>query len=126
MTLDNKMIKVISWLEYLVGSQCYNPNSYDGWNNTEGREFRYPLSIPNSEGRYMKVRGTVTDKCAIYGPPFEIDVTPETIETMRYRFGSNELFIGRGIINVLRYLEWRYGIDFNELESQVPPEKDKR
>ena len=29
---------------------------------------------------------------------------------MKYRFGSNELFIGQGIIKAMTYLEERYGI----------------
>ena len=35
---------------------------------------------------------------------------------MKYKFGSNELFIGMGLIEVLEYLEKRYNIDFNEME----------
>ena len=38
---------------------------------------------------------------------------------MKYKFGSNELFIGQGFIKIMEYLELRYGIDFNELETQV-------
>ena len=39
------------------------------------------------------------------------------IHFMKYKFGSNELFVGRGIINILEYLENRYKIDFDELEQ---------
>ena len=40
----------------------------------------------------------------------------EALTFMKYKFGSNELFIGKGLQNVLNYLEDRYGLDFAELE----------
>lgn len=40
MKLNNKMSSVIADLEQLIGSECYNPNSYDGWNDVDGCEFR--------------------------------------------------------------------------------------
>ena len=33
MKLTKKMFKVMADLEYLIGSECYNPDSYDGWND---------------------------------------------------------------------------------------------
>ena len=38
------------------------------------------------------------------------------IKYMKYKFGSNELFIGNGLIKALEYLEKRYDLDFSELE----------
>ena len=38
---------------------------------------------------------------------------------MKYVFGSNHLFVGKGLYNVLSALEKRYGIDFNELEEKL-------
>ena len=38
---------------------------------------------------------------------------------MKYKFGSNELYIGKGIIGILEYLEKRYGLDFNQLEKNT-------
>lgn len=37
---------------------------------------------------------------------------------MKYKFGSNELYIGQGLMNVLEYLEDRYGLDFEKLENE--------
>ena len=34
MKVTKKMCKVIADIEYIIGSECYNPNSYDGWNMT--------------------------------------------------------------------------------------------
>lgn len=36
---------------------------------------------------------------------------------MKYVFGSNHLFIGKGIYNILNELEKRYGLDFNKEEE---------
>ena len=113
MKLTPEMSKIVAELEYLIGSECYNPNSYDGWNDIEGCDFRYPISLPNNEGKYKKIRGNLNTS-----PLLTIDeITPSSVSYMKYRFGSNELFIGKGIINVLNFLEKRYGISFNDLEA---------
>lgn len=112
MKLDESMCDVIAELEYQIGSECYNPNSYDGWNDIEGCDFRYPINVPNEDGEYIKIRGKINDSYSLG----KENITPDAISYMKYRFGSNELFIGRGIVNLLNYLEERYGIDFNELE----------
>lgn len=113
MKLDKKLCKVIADLEYIIGSECYNPNSYDGWNDIEGCDFRYPINVPNSKGDFTKLRSSINSSYVID----EKDITPEAIKYMKYKFGSNELLIGRGLINTLEYLEKRYNIDFNELEA---------
>lgn len=115
MKLDSNMIKLIAHLEWLIGSECYNPNSYDGWNDIEGCSFRYPINVPMEDGRYVKVRSNINDTVMLN----EKDITSSSIEYMKYKFGSNELFIGQGLIKIMEYLELRYGIDFNELETQV-------
>ena len=53
MKLNRSMCELIAELEYIIGSECYNPNSYDGWNDVEGRSFRYPINVPDSEGEYL-------------------------------------------------------------------------
>ena len=113
MKLTKNMFKVISDLENIIGSECYNPNSYDGWTYEQGKEFRYPVNIRDKKGDYVKIRSS------IIGTPLlgKDDLTAEAIHNMCYRFGSNEMNIGLGLINVLEYLEQRYGLDFNELEK---------
>ena len=115
MKLTKKMCGVIADIEYLIGSECYNPNSYDDWNDIEGCDFRYPVNVPNEAGEFTKIRSKITDSYLLEPK----DITPKSIKFMKYKFGSNELFVGRGIINTLEYLEKRYGIDFNELEKKV-------
>lgn len=113
MKLDKQMCALIADLEFIIGSECYNPNSYDGWNNIEGCAFRYPINIPNSKGNYIKIKTNINKTLFIN----EDVITPNAISHMKYKFGSNELHIGRGIIKLLESLEERYNIDFNELEK---------
>ena len=120
MKLDEKMSKVVADLEYCVGSECYNPNSYDGWNDIEGCDFRYPINFPNEKGDYKKIRGNLVET------PFleEEDINPNTVTFMKYKFGSNHLYIGQGIINIMSYLEERYHLDFNKLEDEIIKQND--
>jgi hypothetical protein len=112
MKLDKETAKLICELEYLIGNECYNPNSYDGWTGDEGREFRYPVHIlANKEDTELtKVRGNIADRIP--------NVSSDAIGTMKYKFGSNHLFVGEGIRKILEELESRYGLDFNKLEKQ--------
>lgn len=43
---------------------------------------------------------------------------------MKYVFGSNHLFIGKGIYNILSELEKMYGLDFNKMEEELGKDKD--
>lgn len=113
MEITNKTAKLIADLEYLIGKECYNPNSYDGWNDIEGCDFRYPINVPNDEGKYQKIRSRITNSYLID----DKDITPSAVKYMKYKFGSNELYVGKGIINILEYLEERYNIDFEKLED---------
>lgn len=113
MKLDKKMSKIIADLEYLIGSECYNPHSYDGWHDIEGCDFRYPINVPLNENEYIKLRGSITNSYSFD----QRKLTPNTVKYMKYKFGANELFIGLGLIKVLEYLEERYNLDFNELEN---------
>lgn len=107
MYLDENIAQLIFDIEYEIGSECYNPNSYNGWTGEEGCAYRYPVKIYDDEFDGLAIhKGRIYDNCA------------DNINTMKYTFGSNHLFIGNAIINVLNMLEDRYGIDFNELEDE--------
>lgn len=115
--VNKEVCKLIAELEFLIGSECYNPNSYDDWNDIEGCSFRYPINVPDKLGNYSKYRGKIKN----YGY-FESDDINEilnSVQYMKYKFGSNELYIGNGIINVLSYLEERYNLNFIELENKI-------
>ena len=90
---------LIAQLEYEVGIECYNPNSYDGYTGIEGLGYRYPVKVYQNEDM-RTYRGLITS------------ISPSEVHTMKYVFGSNHLFIGKGIYNILNELEKRYGLDF--------------
>ena len=113
MKLDKKMCKVVADLEYCIASQCFNQNSYNPVKRCYGRFFRYPINFPVHDERYTKIHSNINEAFYIEDEA----ITPDAINGMIYKFGGNELLIGKGLIEVLNYLEERYGIDFNELES---------
>ena len=119
MKLDKKMAKLICELEYRIGSECFNPNSYDGWTGEEGAEFRYPVVI-----RARKDDEVLTKTRANLAREYP-RIGCDAIGTMKYVFGSNHLFIGNGIKRLLEELEERYNLDFNELEEQRRSKKEK-
>lgn len=96
---------LITRLEYEIANSCYNPNSYDGYTGEEGCEFRYPVWVYQN-GEEERYRGVINN------------LKPEEINTIKYKFGSNHLFIGEGLIKILEYLEERYQIDFDKMEKK--------
>lgn len=103
MKLTKATTELICELEYIIGNQCYNPNSLNGYTMEEGCEFRYPVSYENKDGVDTRTRYKITD------------IDKSKINTIRYKFGSNHLYIGIAIKDVLETLENKYGLDFNEL-----------
>lgn len=110
MKIDGKMADLICELEYIIGKQTYNPNSYNGWTGEEGCSYKYPVSFCKNKESLEK-RELVKTKSKIK----HVDV--ECIKTMKYAFGSNHLYVGDGLTEVLEFLEARYDINFNELEK---------
>jgi len=103
MKLTKATTELICELEYIIGNRCYNPNSLNGYTWEEGLEFRYPVSYENKEGDDTRTRSRIKD------------IDKSKIGTIRYKFGSNHLYIGEGIKEALELLETKYGLDFNEL-----------
>ena len=112
MLLNKEIVELICSLEYCIGSKCFNPNSYDGWTGDEGCEFRYPVNF-----RASKDDENITKTKLNVGYLYH-DLDEDAIRTMKYIFGSNHLFIGLGILDILEKLENRYHLDFNELEER--------
>lgn len=109
MEIDNNIANLICELEYKIGNQTYNPNSYNGWTGEEGCGFKYPVNYCISKSDLEEHKQTKT-RSKINA------IEPECIGTMKYAFGSNHLYIGNGLVEALKYLEELYQIDFNELE----------
>lgn len=117
MIIDQNMVNLICNLEYYIGSECYNPNSYDGWNRTWGRSYRYPVHFICNEK-------DPTEASTKYWAT-HYNINPDQIKTMKYKFGSNHLFVGQGLARVLGVLEQRYGLDFNKLEEEYQSKDDE-
>ena len=108
MKLTKETAELIYDMEYIIGSRCENPNSYNGYTDEEGCNFRYPVHVYRS----------LSDKEAIKFRSRVMGIAdPEMVETMKYKFGSNHLWIGTALEEVLDMLEERYGLDFNKLEE---------
>ena len=65
MKMDKNTMKIISDMEYIVGNQCYNPNSYNGWTSEEGCSYRYLVysAQKDEQSNYIaeKYRGKIRD-----------------------------------------------------------------
>lgn len=109
MKVTPEIAALIARLEYEIGRECYNQNSYDGYTGIEGAAFRYPVTV-YQDGDLRKYRYIIPA------------ISPDEINTMKYVFGSKHLFIGNGICNILNMLEKRYGIDFSKMEDEIKKE----
>lgn len=108
MKVHKYMCPLMADLEYIIGSTCYNPNSYDGHTGDEGCAYKYPVVIPTQP---YKTKTKINLNYALRG-----ELSPDDVWLMRYEFGSNHLYIGQSLIKLLEYLEDRYNISFNDLE----------
>lgn len=107
MKLKKATIELICELERIVGGSCYNPNSFDGWTLEEGRSFRYPVTYQDKNGKNFKTKYSVEN------------MDKEHINSMRYVFGSNNIFIGSAIVKILERLEQKYDLNFDELVKKT-------
>lgn len=106
MELDNNTVRLIESLEYIVGKNFYNPNTSDRYRVKVGCTFRYKVTMQDADnGKKYDYKGKI------------YDASPETIGTIHYETGSNHLYIGDALVEILNYLEERYDLDFNELET---------
>lgn len=111
MKITNETAQLVADLENIIGRKCYNSSSYNGYTGEHGAHFRYPVKYPNTKGTITKSRGT------------KKDINLDKVDKMRYCFGANELYIGKGIIGLLNELEQRFDISFEELLEE---EKEQR
>lgn len=104
MEVNQDIMNLICRLEYRVGEMCSNSNSYNGWTDEWGADFRYPITI-DGVGKFK------SNICWL-------EVGPEHLKDMYYKFGSNEMHIGYSLKHVLEELEDLYGLDFVKLEAE--------
>ncbi len=98
--VNNARKALLIELESMIGSECYNA-SIQNWGpggvfEGEGREFRYPITFRDDEGRKIKKRYV------------DGDMNADTVLGGYYAFGANELHIMNGLNRVLDYLEREY------------------
>ena len=118
MIVDKDTARLICKLEYELGSQTYNPHSYNGWTGEEGCGFKYPVKYCKNKNALIKQELTKNKNEINY-------IDPQCINTMKYAFGLNHLYVGKGIIKMLECLEEVYNIDFNKLEQKRLEKKKK-
>ena len=106
MKLTKATTDLICELEHIIGNQCYNPNSLNGYTLEEGLEFRYPVWYEDKDGHDTKTSFKIRN------------LDKSKINTIRYKFGSNHLYVGEAIVEALEFLENKFGLDFNELAKQ--------
>lgn len=117
MKITKDIVRLICELEHEIASECYNPHSYNGWTDEEGCAFTYPAYYDEVED-HTKEHYTRYPHWNVSNDKDNIRrIDAENIKTLKLKMGANHLYIGKGIINILNFLEKRYNIDFNELET---------
>ncbi|MBE5824422.1 MAG: hypothetical protein E7308_10175 [Butyrivibrio sp.] len=103
MRITDNVAMLIADLEPCIGGNCYNGSSYNGWTGEYGKHFRYPVTYPTTDGSFRKSKYTKEN----------LDL--KCVERMYYKTGTNEIYVGAGLVEVLEELEKRFDIDFNKL-----------
>lgn len=117
MEINQNTFALLCELEELIGDSCNNPNSYEGDSYVEGCFFRYPLTINQEDNEGMPHERKIKDNLAKYNT---YNISPEELKKARYKFGSNHLYIVKGLRKALTFIEKRYRIDFEKLERSLP------
>lgn len=81
--------KLLCHLEYIVGKHCYNKN-FNG-----GMSYRYPVKYVQNGQRWVTRGG-------------ETKLQEKEIDSMYYEFGTNRLYIGEALDEILKYLMEHY------------------
>lgn len=114
-------------LEHTIGSECYNGNIQNfgpgGVWEGEGRDFRYPVSFINKEGKKEKYRGKLPFTESSSGEMGYCILGEERFQSAYYAFGANNLQILRALSLCLERMEQRFGIDFDELLKEETKKK---
>jgi hypothetical protein len=91
-------------MESLLGNECYNGSIQNygpsGAREADGRSFRYPVMLRDSEGNKTKVRDPFIPSAA----------TDEMVRSGYYVFGANQLDVMAGMEKILQYLEKNHGL----------------
>lgn len=107
--ISPELMKVACDLECLIGTNCVN-HKYDREN------YRYPVHIPNPHDEWKpdKYQYNLNNYLEVRRGRW----TYEEFSRTFYKFGSNEIRVGKAVLEILNYLEKHFGIDFEELERE--------
>lgn len=134
MEINDNIIELISELEYIIANSTIDNAAFIGNGvTTKGYFYRYPVWIStrkDSDKPNVKINGEhkVHNHKEFSGVYYDENhnivhktrnVTPDEIKTMQYMFGKYRLLIGDGLTEILKFLENRYSINFNELEEKI-------
>lgn len=101
--MNKKRLELLMTLESIVGNECYNANTQNwgpgGRFEGRGREFRYPLTVIEKDGKKAKLK-------------LGERLSTEVAATGHYAFGANQLHIIKALDQVLRYLEENHQLKF--------------
>lgn len=95
--------KLMSILELIVGRNFENRQDRGNF------YFRYPVTFEKDGKQYKTLEdGRMPD------------ISLEMLDSVQYVIGANSLHIGRALLDVLKFLEYRYigDLDFSELERK--------
>ncbi len=78
MGINNITADLVSELDYISGSECPNPNSYDGYLDRKRREFRYPVVVSKHGTDVKKIAYNTRQKLL---QSYFYDIKPEYFKT---------------------------------------------
>ena len=108
MEITANVARLIADLEPCIGRKYYNANSYNAWTREYGKHYRYPVTYPTKDGLFIKSKYS------------KENLDFNRVEEMFYQTGSNKLYVGEGLAEVLEELENRFDLDFNKLIEETP------
>ena len=91
-------------MESILGNECYNASIQNygpgGVRESDGRGFRYPLTVRETDGSKTKIRDISIPQT----------VTNDTLLSGYYAFGANQLDVMAGLERILKHLEQHHGL----------------
>ena len=97
MAISKKRLALLRELEEIIGKECYHPKIQNrgagGILESEGRQFRYPITFSGPEGEKVKHWSGGAEL------PADMQMTGH------YVFGSNKLSVMRALDTLVRHLE---------------------
>ena len=100
--------KVLIRLESILGNECYNASIQNygpgGIRESDGRAFRYPLTVRLSDQPQQKIRSQSAPE----------NIPDEALRSGYYSFGANQLDVMAALEKMLLHLEMHHGLIIKE------------